>query len=168
MPPTKTRVVGSGFTTFNYDQKPLAFLDAFTDSGQAPVGRGDGPGWEAVHPLDWKFPAEIATSDAVGVGTLTCTVRELWNEPVWWQLAGLAGTDTVVDIFRYLRSRNAPVTASKIIKPPGSAVWRGYTYHNVTIVGVPDDDAVTIGALTSQKIITMVYTNKTPLSLRAS
>ena len=168
MTATRTRVVGSGFTSFNYDGKPLAFLDAVTDSGQVPVGRGDGPGWEAVHPLDAKFPVEIATSDAVGPGTLTATLRELWNEPVWWQLAGLAGTQTVVDVFRYLRGRNAPVTATKIIKPPGSTAWRGTTYHNVTIVGIPDDDQVTIGALTTGKTVTMVYTNKTPLTLRAT
>jgi hypothetical protein len=168
MPATQTRVVGSGFTSFNYDLKAIAFLDAVTDSGQRPVGMGDGPGWEAVHPLDDKFPREIATSDAVTYGTLTATIRELWNEPVWWQLAGLAGTETVIDVFRYLRARNAPVTATKIIKPPGSNAWRGTTYHNVTIVGIPDDDAVTIGALTTGKTITMVYTNKTPMTLRAT
>lgn len=168
MPSSKTRVVGSGFTSWNYDGKPLAFLDQFTDSGQMPVGRGDGPGYEAVHPLDSKFPVEIATSDAIGLGTCTAVLRELWNEPVWWQMAGLAGTDNVVDIFRVMRARSEPVTATKIIKPPGSNTWRGNTYHNITIVGVPDDENVTIGALTVGRTITMVYTNKTPLSLRAT
>lgn len=165
---SKTRVVGSGFTSFNYDGRPLAFLDQVMDAGQAPVGRGDGPGWEAIHPLDSPHPVEVATSNAVGIGTLTAVLRELWNEPVWWQLSGLAGTDTVVDVFRVLRARAEPITATKIIKPPGSNAWRGFTYHNVTIVGVPDDDNITIGALTVGRTITMVYTNKTPLSLLAS
>lgn len=166
MPNTRTRVVGSGFTSFNYDGKPIAFLDTVADGGQQPVGRGDGPGYEVIHPLDSDHPVEIATSRAIGAGTLTATIRELWNEPVWWQL-GLTGTDTVVDVFKRLAARPEPVTATKIIKPPGSSTWRGSTYHNVTIVAIPDDETITIGALTLPRNILMVYTHKTPLSVRA-
>jgi hypothetical protein len=168
MTATKTRVVGSGFTSLNFDQQPMAFLESFQDRGQAPVGNGDGPGWEAVHPLDSPWPVEIATADAIGIGVILVTLKELWNEPVWWQLAGLAGTETIIDIFRYVRSRATPITATKIIKPPGSNAWRGLTYHNITIVGVPDGDDVAIGTLTTNRIISLAYTNKTPLALRVS
>ena len=34
MPQTQVRVVGSGFTTFNYNGKPIAFCEAIEDSGQ--------------------------------------------------------------------------------------------------------------------------------------
>ena len=34
MPQTRSRVVGSGFTSLNYRGQPIAFMDSFTDSGQ--------------------------------------------------------------------------------------------------------------------------------------
>ena len=34
MPQTKVRVVGSGFTTFSYNNKPIAFAEGVEDSGQ--------------------------------------------------------------------------------------------------------------------------------------
>src|SRR5690349_16115284 len=95
MPQTKTRVVGSGFTTFNWRGQPIAFLDGFVDSGQRPVGAGV----EEVHPLNSRYPAEIVTARALRAGTLTLTIRELWNEPIWHQLVGLSGTFNLLDVW---------------------------------------------------------------------
>ena len=101
MPQTKVRVVGSGFTTFNYAGKPIAFCEAIEDSGQRAFSDLGQP-YQFIHSLGAKHPVEIATSRVLQGGTLMLTIRELWNTAVWEQLAGLAGTYNIVEIFQRL------------------------------------------------------------------
>lgn len=160
---TRTRVVGSGFTTFNYRGQPIAFLDGFADSGQRPVA-----GAEPVHPIGAKFPVEIATARALMAGTLTITIRELWNEPVWYQLVGLSGTPDIVSVYEALAAAPSEVTCQMLIKPPGSSTWRGKTYHNCVITDIADDEQVVIGTMTIARNITLMYTHTTPISQPAA
>jgi hypothetical protein len=157
MPQTKVRVVGSGFTTLNYAGKPIAFLDSFTDSGQSAVG-GQG-GFEAITPLGERHPVEIATSRVLNAGTLTATIKELWNQPVWYQL-GLAGKRTIVDVWEALAAQQSSVTCQMIIKPP-SGTSRTKTYHGCVITAIDDGETVTIGALSVNRNITIAYTHST-------
>ncbi len=96
------------------------------------------------------------------------TIRELWNAPIWWQLAGLAGTFNIVDVFRALAANPQYVTASLIIKPPGTANqpgrWRGKLYQNVQVVDINDGDTITVGALAVTKGVTLAYTHSRPLN----
>jgi len=156
VPETRVRVAGSGFSTFNYKGKPLAFLDSFTDSGVDPVAPP-----EPIHPLGEKHPVEIATARAVTHGTLTVRLRELWNEPVWYQL-GLAGADDIVAVYEKLAREPAYVTCQIIIKPPGRS-WRGKIYQNCVVTDIDDSESVTIGSLSVPRDITIVYTHTTPL-----
>lgn len=158
MPQTKVRVVGSGFTTFNYRGKPIAFLDSFTDSGQTAVG-GQG-GTEAITPLGSRHPVEIATSRVLAAGTLTATIRELWNQPVWYQLSGLAGRRTITDIWDALARDPSTVTCQMLIKPPRGPT-RGKTYHGCVVTAIDDGENVTIGALSVPRNITIAYTHTT-------
>jgi hypothetical protein len=164
MPQTKTRVIGSGFTTFNYRGQPIAFLDGFTDTGQRPVGAG----MEPVHPLDKRYPAELATARALNYGTLTVTIRELWNEPVWYQLVGLTGTKDILAVWDALAADPAAITCQMLIKPPGSPTWRGKTYHNCVITDIDDSENVAIGQLTMPRNVTIAYTHTTPLTQPAA
>lgn len=111
---------------------------------------------------------EIATSRVISGGTVMVTIRELWNQPVWWQLAGLAGTWNMVDIFLALQKDPNYVTASMVIKPPGTegtpGSWRGKVYQNVTVVDINDGETVTVGALAVTKGITFAYTHYVPLN----
>jgi hypothetical protein len=156
---TRTRVVGSGFTTVNYRGKAIMWLDAFSDSGQRPVGAG----MEVVHPIGDLYPREIVTARALNAGSITFTIRELWNEPVWWQLTGLEGSATIVDVWNSIAAEPGDITAQMLIKPPGSNTYRGKTYHNLVITDVSDDENVSIGALTVPRTITAAYTHATPI-----
>jgi hypothetical protein len=161
MPQTKTRVVGSGFTTFNYNGKPIAFMDEYTDSGQKPLGM---PAVEAIFSLDKNRAIEIVTSRVLDVGTLTLTIRELWNEEVWQQLSGLEDVEGVItDVFAALAAQPEAVTCQTLVKPPGSPTWRGKTYHNCIITDIQDGETVSLGRLTVPKAITVTYTHKTYL-----
>ena len=154
---TKTRVVGSGFTTFNYRGKPIAFLERFTDSGQRPLSQP-----QAITPLGSRHPVEIATGRVLAEGTLTLTIRELWNAAVWQQLTGLAGSNDIVDIYERIAEDSASVTCQMIIKSPSGAV-RGKTYHGCVITAIDDSETVTIDALTVPRNMTITYTHTTPI-----
>jgi hypothetical protein len=167
MPQTKVRVVGSGYSTFQYKGKPIAFLESIEDSGQRAFSDTGQP-YQFIHPIGAKHPVEIATSRVLAGGTLMLTIRELWNQAVWEQLAGLAGTYNLVEIFQILADDPQYVTCQQIIKPPGTenkpGQWRGKVYHNCVVVDIMDGDTVTVGALSVTKGITVAYTHTTPLN----
>lgn len=166
MPQTRTRVVGSGFTTFNYRGKPIAFCEGVEDSGQRAFSDLGQP-YQFIHPLGARHPVEIATSRVLQGGTIMLTIRELWNAPVWQQLDGLARAQNIVDIFEFLANDPNYVTCQQIIMPPGTerqpSRWRGKTYMNCTIVDINDSDTITVGALAVTKGITVAYTHSVPL-----
>lgn len=169
MPDTQVRVVGSGYTTFQYRGKPIAFCEGIEDSGQRAFS-DLGQAYQFIHPLGERHPVEIATSRVLAGGTLMLTIRELWNQAVWEQLAGLAGTNNIVEIFERMSRDPQYVTCQQIIKPPGTESrpgrWRGKVYHNCTVVDINDGDTVTVGALSVTKGITVAYTHSTPINRR--
>ena len=167
MPQTRVRVVGSGYTTFNYRGKPIAFCEGIEDSGQRAFSDLGQP-YQFIHPIGATHPVEIATSRVLGGGTLMLTIRELWNEAVWEQLAGLSTTYNIVEIYAKLAQDPSYVTCQQVIKAPGTekqpSKWRGKNYHNCTVVDINDGDTVTVGALAVTKGITVAYTHTTPLN----
>jgi hypothetical protein len=152
------RTVGSNYTTFNYAGKAIAYLEAIEDAGQQPLGQGV----EFIHPLGYRYPTDVVTSRALDGGTMRLTIRELWHQEVWEQLAGLAGTTDIVQVFEKLASTNNYITCTKIITPPVGKPY-GKVYHQCVIYGIPDGDTVNIGALSVAKTISIAYTHTTPL-----
>lgn len=167
MPQTKVRVVGSGYTSFFYKGKVIAFCEGVEDSGQRAFSDLGQP-YQFIQPLGSTYPVEIATSRVLQGGTLMLTIRELWNTPVWAQLSGLAGTNNIVDIFRVLANDPNYVTCQTVIKPPGTqnnpGAWRGKNYHNCVVVDINDGDTITVGSLAVTKGITVAYTHTTALN----
>lgn len=163
---TKVRVVGSGYTMLHWKGAAISFLDQFTDRGQTPVGNGGGAGgggagWEAIIPLGADHPVEIATSRVLGAGSITASIRELWNEEIWQQLGGLADAANVVDVWRILEQDPQPVTCYMNIKTPGNRPNRRKTYHNCVITQIDTGDVVQIGTLSVSKNIEIAYTHAT-------
>ena len=162
MPNTQVRVVGSGFSSFSYNGHVIAFLEGVEDSGQRAFSDA-GQGYQFIHPLGSRHPIEIATSRVLAGGTLTLTIRELWNSAVWEQLFGLAGTSNIVDVFDVLARNPAYVSCQTIIQPPGNSRPRGKNYHNCVVVDIADNDTITVGALAVTKGIVVAYTHSSRL-----
>ena len=166
MPNGQVRVVGSNYTSMSYRGQPIAFCEAVEDSGQKAFSDLGQP-FQFIHPLGSQHPVEIATSEVLQGGTLILTLRELWNAPVWQQLAGLAGTNNIAQVFQALARDPAYVSCQTIIKPPGTennpGAWRGKNYINCKVVDIQDGDTITVGALAVTKAITVAYTHTTPL-----
>lgn len=161
MPNTQVRNVGSGFTRFLYAGKTIAWLESYEDSGQQAFSDA-GAAWQPIHPLGSRTPVEIVTSRVLAAGTLNLTIRELWNTAIWEQLAGLAGTNNIVEIFDRLANTPQSVTCQSIIMPPQGKP-RGKVYHNCVIVGISDNDTVTVGSLAVAKGILVAYTSSSRL-----
>lgn len=167
VPNGTVRVTGSGYSTFVYAGKPIAYLISVEDSGQR-AWSDRGQAYSFIHPLGSRTPVEIATSRVLAGGTLQLTIQELWNQAHWQQMVGLTGTNNIVEIFNRLAATANYVTAQTIIKPPGTegtpSKWRGKVYHNVTIVDVADGDTITVGGLDVAKPVVAAYTHTTPLT----
>ena len=161
MPETKVRVVGSGYTTLHYAGKPIAWLDSFDDSGQQAVGGPSGQGWEAITPLGKRHAVEIATSRVLGPGQLRVGVRELWDQPVWAQLKGLANANHILDVWEALEADPAPVSCQMLIKTPGNRKNRKKVFHNCVITRIDDGETVQIGTISVAKNLNIVYTHIT-------
>lgn len=159
MAKTQVRVVGSGFSTFIYNNQSLAWLEAITDLGQSVMG-GAG-GYEAIQPLGLNHAAEIVTGRVLNPGTINIVVRELWNAQAWQQLQGLAGTNNLAEVFAAMAATGT-ITCQFIIKPPGQSTWRGEVYNNCTVVSIDDTQTVNVGALSVARQIGLLYTTKTP------
>jgi hypothetical protein len=160
---TQSRVVGSGFTRLAYRGQSIAWLDSFEDKGQEPVAPV-----QAVHPLGDRYVREFASARALGSGSITFSIRELWSAPVWWQLGGLSGTYNILDVYERLAAEASSVTVQMLIVPPGGvAPVRGKTYHNCFIDSIPTEENVSLGALTFAKTVSMLYTHTTPITQTA-
>jgi hypothetical protein len=164
---TKTRIVGSNFTTFVFNAQPIAWCDNVTDGGQR-AGAANGPAYEAIYPLGYYHPAEFVTTRVLSEGSLTMRVRELWNAPAWQQLQGLAGTNNIVEIMQAVASSPTPISAQMIIKPAGSSTWRGWTYHNIVITDATQSETIALGTLSMAREVTAAYTHRTPLNTTAT
>ncbi|MDQ1041400.1 hypothetical protein QFZ75_007902 [Streptomyces sp. V3I8] len=166
MPAGKARVTGSGYSTFVYAGKPIAYLISVEDAGQR-AWSDKGQAYSFIHPMGSRTPTEIATSRVLSGGTLQLTIQELWDQAHWEHMAGMAGTNNVVEIFERLSRTANYVTAQTIIKPPGTesnpSKWRGKIYHNVTIVDIMDGDTLTVGGLDVAKPVVCAFTHTSRL-----
>lgn len=150
MSQSQTRIGGSGLTTLLFNNYRLAYLQVMQDTPPTPVATA-----QAVQPIDEPVPLEIVTALAVGVGTLRCTFYELWNEPVWMTLPGLAGAGVLLDVLqRQITLGN--ITMQKLIQSP-EGFMRGFVYHNVVITDIDAGENINIGTMTLPKTLTLQY-----------
>jgi hypothetical protein len=158
VPGTNVRVVGSGFTTFNYKGLPLAWLESVHDDGQSAIADNGGQPVEPIISLGDRYPKEIATTHVLGMGTFSMIIRELWNAPVWHQLQGLEGTNDIVEVYEALERSQEDLTCQMIIIPPNGPP-RGKTYHNCIITQIDDTETITIAGMSVPRKIDVAYTH---------
>lgn len=157
----KTRVGGSGFTAFFWRGEPIGFCRQLAHVAPTPVGPGPTP----IHPLDEPYPIDIVTPAAQNIGTLTMELYELYNRKVWDQLAVVAGSIDLVNIFIKMAAHPTPITLVKAISPPvlrGQAPKTSFDrYHNCVITNVEDGETIEIGTMDLGKRISVAYTHAT-------
>lgn len=149
-----TRVGGSNWTVFQWNNKPLALANVISDTTPSPVATA-----QAIQPLDADHPIEIITSRAVGAGTLRVTIFEKWENHIWSQLAGLETSKTLLDIFKQ-QVKIGAITCQKIIKKPDGG-FRAKNYYNCVITDANDSETIQIGTMSMPKDLVIMYTHYT-------
>ncbi len=158
MSQSNVRIAGSGYTTFTWRGKRIAYMQVLQDTAPTPVAAA-----VPIQSMDEKWPSEIVTAGAVGPGTLRLTNFELWNAPFWTVLAGLEKTATLLDIFTEQVKLGA-ISCRKVIKsPPPATTFRTKVYHNCVITDASDSETVQINTMTMPKNITIMYTHYTTI-----
>lgn len=167
MPPInqRARVGGSGFTIFTFDNKPLAFAQQVSHTSARPVGPGPTP----IQPMDERYPVQIITPQALGLGSITLNIFELYKGKVWDSLGSrglLDGAVDLVDVFiRIAELPAGSVGMTKVIKPPSVQGQDNspYTeeYHGCVVTDVADNETIEVGTMEILKQLTVAYTYKT-------
>lgn len=160
---SNVRVVGSNYTTFRWRGKSIAYLDSVNDSGPGRIGAV-----EAIHPLGFSFPTEFVTPRALDFGSLTFTIRELWDKPVWQHLFGLATAQNIIDVWDFIARDPSAITCQTIIRPPQGNYFRTKTYHNMVVAGIDDTENIAIGTMSIPRNIVCYYTHATRATVAAS
>jgi hypothetical protein len=157
----RTRVGGSGFTAFFWQHKPIGFCRQIAHTAPTAVGAGPTP----IQPLDEPYPIDIVTPAAQTVGTLQLELYELYNMKVWDQLAIIAGSVDIVNVFIKVAASPTPIQVVKVVQPPTLTGSKAPTYfdifHNCVITAVEDGETIEIGTMEITKRITVMYTHTT-------
>jgi hypothetical protein len=153
----RTRVAGSGFTAFFWNNDPIPFMRQIAHVAPTPVGPGPTP----IQPLDEPYPIDIITPAAQTIGTLTLELYEVYNQKVWDNLSSITGEIDLVNVFIKLAADSTPVTIKKVIWPPTLA---GQTrkpstdmFLNCVVTNIEDGETVEIGTMEITKRISVAY-----------
>lgn len=171
----RVRVAGSGFTVFHFNGNALAFCKQVAHTSPSPVAQP-----VPIQPMDSRYPLQIITPAAAGMGTVVLDMYELYGQQVWERLgtrdATLTGaTDSatsifdgaidIVDVFVRQAAAANPIQVIKYINPPQlrAKKLQSYTeeYHNVIVSNIIDGEQIEVGTMDIIKQITLNYTHMT-------
>ena len=156
MAQANVRNVGSNYTVFRWRGRSIAYLEAVSDSGQKQLVEV-----ESIYPLGESHPTEFVTPRAMTGGSLTFTIRELWDKPVWQHLFGLEGSNNIIDVWNALARDPSVVTCQTIIVPPQGNYYRTKTYHNVVVSDIDDSESISMTQMSIPRRMTCLYTHAT-------
>jgi len=177
MAANRARVGGQGFTAFYWNPlnlggglgQPIAFAREVNHISPAPVG----PGSVAIQPLDATHPKHIITPNAIGMGTLTCEIYELYGRKIWDKLRGLGQNQNgeplndLQAIFARVADLPNNIRMVRVITPPRGVESnfnrRAYTeiYHKCVITNVIDGEQINVGTMEILKQVEIGYTHMT-------
>lgn len=150
--------VGGGYTVFHWKNTVIGWADSVQVTSVRPVGDGA----QAVQPMNALRPLEFVTPRASTYGTIILTKVELWNKSIWQDLAGLANSNDIIDIFEFQAGLQTPISVTKYIRTPdGVGSDRYEQFFNVIVVDVDDGETVRIDTQTILKTMTLWYTHST-------
>lgn len=173
--PQLFRVGGSGFTAFHWEGQVIGFAQTIAHQSPQPVAAP-----VAIQPMDQRYPLQIITPAAVGPGTLSVQMYEMYNRKVWDQIMEvvdrnhtqgeqsnrLSVYNDLVEVFIRLANIGRGISCTKVIYPPNKvqatkSQFYADTYHNCTITDIRDDEQIDIGSMEIIKSMTLQYTHST-------
>lgn len=147
------RVGGSGYTIFRWEGTIIASAESVQVNAVRPVTAA-----VVVQPLNALRPVEIAVPAAHTNGELILTLKELYGQSVWQRLAGLAGSENIVDIMNTMAARENAVKIQKVVRHPNGTTWME-TFMGCQIVDMDDSETISIDTMVLDKQLTVWYTH---------
>lgn len=155
-PNKRPRLGGSARTVFMWRGTVIGFAQSVTVEPVQPVADP-----VAVQPLNSPRPVEILTPAATRWGVIRLTMTELYNRSVWQNLAGLANSQDLVDIFQYVARLDDGINIVKRVRPHISDGEYTETFHNCVIARINDGETIDITTMDINKEIEVWYTHST-------
>jgi hypothetical protein len=159
IPNQRGRLGGSAHTVFHWGDGTgpdhvIGFAEAVRVDAVRPVAP---PG--ILHPINALRPVEIVVPDAHGPGTITLTLTELYNQATWQRLAGLANSQDIVDITRYVNNLNNGLRITKkVIPPPNIGAPYTETFYECVVTDNADDEEIRLDTVLLPKVMTLMFT----------
>jgi hypothetical protein len=160
IPGKRVRVGGSGYTTFSWDNgsgsKVIAFAQSVQVQSITPVATA-----QPIQPLDSTSVIEIVTPGAASNGVLTLTLTELYNQSIWERLAGLSGSQNIIDIMQYIATLPNGITITRTIIPPvgiGSGPY-SEAFYGCVVASVEDNETIDITTMSINKTMEVWFTS---------
>lgn len=158
----RARVLGHAYTLWVWGGSPVAYCTNITHKSPSPLGSP-----VPVQPLNYVRPAEIAVGRAIGEGTISMTVVELYGHRPWDHLGGSfdgAAINDLADVFHKVQREltefgNTPINLIRVIRPPAGAIYVE-KYQNVRILDIREDEQVATDSVINQLQMTVAYTHK--------
>jgi len=149
---------GAGVTVMQFGGEVIAFCNGVTVTWPSAVAEA-----VAVQPMDAIRPLEIVTARAIGMGTISLTLTNLYNQQIWDRLGGgkIAGGDDLADIFQQveLEYGGGGLTVQRVIQPP---VKNGKIYiesfQGCVITNVADGQSITSASMLVDRTISISFT----------
>lgn len=148
---------GAGVTVMKFDNDIVAFCNGVTVTWPSAVAEA-----VPVQPMDAIRPLEIVTARAIGMGTISLTLTNLYNTQIWDRLGGgkIAGGDDLADIFQQVQlTYPGGFTVQRVIQPP---VKNGQIYiesfQGCVITNVADGQAITSASMLVDRTISISFT----------
>lgn len=157
---SKTRVTGSGYTYLTFKGKRIERLRNVQDSGQQPVAQA-----EPIQGIGDDYPTEIAVPKALGAGSLSFSVYELWESEPWQDIfdGRFNNASDILDVFKKQLDLGA-IEIVKVIQGPNGK-GRAQVYQGVVVTRISDAEQVSLNSMTQPKTIEAMYTRKINRSL---
>lgn len=157
-PPTPSgnvRVFGNGYTSlffsFNGTTHRVAYCQQLSHTSPAPVVEP-----QVIQAMNHLHPIELVSPRAVGHGTITVNVMQLWNQPAWDHFAGFGGANSLQSILTRV-ANSANIFLQTQIISPGKNNNYSITYHDCVVADVRDDEQIDVTTMNLSKVVTFWY-----------
>lgn len=171
--PQGYRIGGGGFTSFSWQNKPIAFAQSVAVQAAQPVAQA-----AVIQPLDASHPDEILTTIAVGPVVLNVQLWQRFQGSVWDDILkitdsafpGTGGQSSYPDlqsVLARLAALGQGVQMTKFIYPPAKIQrvrnqYRAETFQNVKIVNIDDSENIDVRTMEIVKQMTVMATRTIP------
>lgn len=149
----QSRTGGHGYTYLTWKGNLIANVQQISHTSPTPVAPP-----AVIQPINHVRPLEIAAPAAIGHGVLTVQLIELWNEPIWDRLVGIADSTDLADIFKLVADNSDEIVVAQVVLSPDRSTKKFKYFHGCKIADMRDGEVIDVTTIQVNKEIDIWYT----------